>query len=61
VLVSVRRPNVSLGKGYTGGRVASPVAATILEKTLAYLQVPPRDSTSSQWTEYHDPDYDLSW
>jgi cell division protein FtsI/penicillin-binding protein 2 len=42
VLVSLRRPNVSLGKGYTGGTVAAPVAAAILKKTLQYLEVPPR-------------------
>jgi len=41
VLVSIRRPNVSLGKGYTGGAVASPVAAAILEKTLTYLEKHP--------------------
>jgi cell division protein FtsI/penicillin-binding protein 2 len=40
VLVSVRKPNIELGKGYTGGRVASPVAGRILEKTLEYLDVP---------------------
>jgi cell division protein FtsI/penicillin-binding protein 2 len=40
VLVSVRKPNKALGKGYTGGIVASPVAAKILEKTLNYLRVP---------------------
>ena len=40
VLVSVNKPNRSLGMGYTGGRVASPVAAKILEKTLTYLRVP---------------------
>lgn len=38
VLVSIRRPNKQLGKGYTGGAVASPVAAAILEKTLTYLE-----------------------
>ncbi|MGD9110515.1 MAG: penicillin-binding protein 2, partial [Phycisphaerales bacterium] len=38
VLVSVRKPNRSLGKGYTGGAVASPVAGKIIEKTLTYLQ-----------------------
>jgi cell division protein FtsI/penicillin-binding protein 2 len=37
VLVSIRKPNVKLGKGYTGGVVAAPVAAAILEKTLNYL------------------------
>ena len=40
VLVSIRKPNVELGKGYTGGTVAAPVAARILEKTLKYLRVP---------------------
>jgi cell division protein FtsI/penicillin-binding protein 2 len=38
VLVSIRKPDKSLGKGYTGGAVASPVAAKILEKTLIYLE-----------------------
>ncbi|MGA1979554.1 MAG: penicillin-binding protein 2 [Sedimentisphaerales bacterium] len=38
VLVSIRKPNVALGKGYTGGIVAAPVAAAILEKTLNYLE-----------------------
>ncbi len=38
VLVSIRKPDKSLGKGYTGGAVASPVAARILEKTLTYLE-----------------------
>jgi cell division protein FtsI (penicillin-binding protein 3) len=38
VLVSIRKPNIKLGKGYTGGTVAAPVAAKILEKTLTYLQ-----------------------
>jgi cell division protein FtsI (penicillin-binding protein 3) len=41
VLVSIRKPNRSLGKGYTGGSVASPVAAKIIEKTLTYLGVKP--------------------
>jgi len=40
VLVSIRKPNKKLGKGYTGGRVASPVAAAILRKTLKYLRLP---------------------
>ena len=44
VLVSVRKPKKSLGMGYTGGVVASPAAATILEKTLTYLGVPERSS-----------------
>lgn len=38
VLVSIRKPNKRLGKGYTGGAVASPVAAEIVEKTLTYLE-----------------------
>jgi len=38
VLVSIRKPDVSLGKGYTGGRLAAPVAAAILKKTLNYLE-----------------------
>jgi cell division protein FtsI/penicillin-binding protein 2 len=38
VLVSVRKPKRSLGIGYTGGVVASPVAAKIIEKTLTYLE-----------------------
>ncbi len=38
VLVSIRKPNKQLGKGYTGGAVAAPVAAAILEKTLTYLE-----------------------
>jgi len=37
VLVVVRKPNKSLGKSYTGGVVASPVAGAIIEKTLNYL------------------------
>jgi len=41
VLVSICKPNRSLGKGYTGGTVSSPVAAKILEKTLTYLGVKP--------------------
>jgi len=38
VLVSVRKPDMSLGKGYTGGAIAAPVAGKILEKTLTYLE-----------------------
>jgi len=37
-LVSIRKPNIALGKGYTGGTIAAPVAARILEKTLNYLE-----------------------
>jgi cell division protein FtsI (penicillin-binding protein 3) len=40
VLVSIRKPNKGLGKGYTGGAVAAPVAAKIIERTLPYLGVP---------------------
>jgi cell division protein FtsI/penicillin-binding protein 2 len=38
VLVSIRRPNKQLGQGYTGGTVAAPVAAAIIEKTQTYLE-----------------------
>ncbi len=38
VLVSVRRPNVKLGKGYTGGAVAAPVVGRIIDKTMTYLE-----------------------
>jgi cell division protein FtsI (penicillin-binding protein 3) len=38
VLVSVRRPDMSLGKGYTGGAISAPVAGKIIEKTLTYLE-----------------------
>ncbi len=38
VLVSIRKPNRSLGKGYTGGTVAAPVAAKIIERTLNYFE-----------------------
>jgi cell division protein FtsI/penicillin-binding protein 2 len=39
VLVSIRKPNRSLGKGYSGGRVAAPVAHDILENSLRYKGV----------------------
>jgi cell division protein FtsI (penicillin-binding protein 3) len=39
VLVSIRKPNLSLGKNYTGGVVSSPVAKNIIERTLTYLGV----------------------
>jgi cell division protein FtsI (penicillin-binding protein 3) len=39
VLVSIRKPNKALGKGYNGGVVAAPVAARIIERTLNYLGV----------------------
>jgi len=38
VLVSIRKPNKSLGKGYSGGRVAAPVVKEIIEKTMTYLE-----------------------
>jgi cell division protein FtsI/penicillin-binding protein 2 len=38
VLVSFRRPDMSLGKGYTGGAIAAPVVGKILERTLTYLE-----------------------
>jgi len=38
VLVSIFKPNIQLGKGYTGGTIAAPVAAKIIEKTLNYLE-----------------------
>jgi cell division protein FtsI/penicillin-binding protein 2 len=41
VFVSIRRPNGKLGKGDSGGVVASPVAGKIIEKTLNYLGVKP--------------------
>lgn len=39
VMISIRKPNRSLGKGYSGGRVAAPVAGEILQKTLTYWGV----------------------
>ncbi|MBM4103841.1 MAG: penicillin-binding protein 2 [Planctomycetes bacterium] len=37
VMVSIRKPNRALNLGYSGGRVASPVAGEIIQKTLHYL------------------------
>ncbi|RKY11899.1 MAG: hypothetical protein DRP65_02910 [Planctomycetota bacterium] len=37
ILVSIRKPDKSLGKGYSGGTVAAPVFKEILEQTLNYL------------------------
>jgi beta-lactamase regulating signal transducer with metallopeptidase domain len=37
VIVSIRRPDRLLEKGYTGGAIAAPVAADILDRSLAYL------------------------
>jgi cell division protein FtsI/penicillin-binding protein 2 len=39
VLVSIRKPNLSLGKGYTGSDVSSPVTREIIKRTLTYLGV----------------------
>jgi cell division protein FtsI/penicillin-binding protein 2 len=69
VLISIRRPNVNLKKGYTGGTVAAPVAAAILEKTLTYLQVPPKGTpggsaatTASRYVQpYSEELDDHSW
>jgi len=40
VLVVVQEPDRSLGFGYTGGAVAAPVVKEILQRSLAYLEVP---------------------
>jgi len=45
VLVMVRRPNAELG--YYGGTVSAPAVKTILEETLAYLQVPPDEKVAT--------------
>jgi cell division protein FtsI/penicillin-binding protein 2 len=37
ILVSIRKPDTTLGKGYSGGTVAAPVFKEILEQTLNYL------------------------
>lgn len=38
ILVAVRKPDKSLNKGYSGGKVAAPAAREILENTLTYLE-----------------------
>jgi cell division protein FtsI/penicillin-binding protein 2 len=38
VMVSIRKPNRKLGKGYTGGAVAAPVVGKILDRTLTYME-----------------------
>lgn len=38
VFVSIRKPDRSLGLGYTGGVVASPAAGEIIKDTLTYLE-----------------------
>ena len=65
VLVSIRKPNKSLAKGYTGGAVAALPAGKILEKTLTYLRVPETRDPSTllragdrRWTK--DAEYRIS-
>jgi cell division protein FtsI (penicillin-binding protein 3) len=48
VRVSIRTPNLSLGRGYLGGIVASPVARNILRNTLNYLGVEHSQPKTSQ-------------
>lgn len=48
VLVSIRKPKRSLGKGYSGGRVAAPVVHDILENTLAYMGVEADEAAADQ-------------
>ncbi len=38
VMVSIRKPNRALNKGYSGGRVAAPVVGEILKKTMPYIE-----------------------
>lgn len=38
VMMSVIKPNIKLGKGYTGGAVAAPAVGRIIEQTLNYLE-----------------------
>jgi cell division protein FtsI/penicillin-binding protein 2 len=38
LMVSIRKPNRHLGKGYSGGRVAAPVAGEILKQAMPYLE-----------------------
>ncbi|MBN1816503.1 MAG: penicillin-binding protein 2 [Sedimentisphaerales bacterium] len=50
VLVSISKPNRSLGIGYSGGRVAAPVFREIVEETLKYLhggRLPRQDIASA--------------
>ena len=51
VLVSIRKPKRSLGKGYSGGRVAAPVVGDILENTLRYLGVTEPTAAEPQVTK----------
>jgi len=68
VLVSIRKPNVALRKGYTGGTVAAPVAGAILHKTMHYLEgtrpAPATHPAPAATLASYDPnslDDDLSW
>jgi len=70
VLVSIRKPNTKLRKGYTGGTVAAPVAGAILDKTLPYLGVPPQPKdpknkafiASSHWVApLENPEDENTW
>jgi cell division protein FtsI/penicillin-binding protein 2 len=70
VLVSIRRPNVALKKGYTGGTVAAPVAAAILHKTMHYLEgtqplsdkrFADRTPTTAIPASYAAEDDDMTW
>jgi len=70
VLVSIRRPNVALHKGYTGGTVAAPVAAAILHKTMHYLEgtqpLPDKRfadhaATTALPASYSEETDDMSW
>jgi cell division protein FtsI/penicillin-binding protein 2 len=47
VLVSIRKPKRSLGKGYSGGRVAAPVVGDILKNTLRYMGVTEEPTTEA--------------
>ncbi len=64
VLVSIRKPNVALKKGYTGGTVAAPVAGAILHKTMHYLEgtrPAPHSGRATAVPASYDPNDDLSW
>jgi cell division protein FtsI/penicillin-binding protein 2 len=52
VCVVICRPNVRLGKGYTGGTVAAPVAKRIIERTLTYLQAKPYRVAGNSRSDY---------
>lgn len=70
VLVSIRKPNTKLRKGYAGGTVAALVAGAILDKTLTYLGVPPQPKdpnhkgfiASDHWApRLENPEQENSW